>query len=50
MVSELTTRYIEMEGLNTSVLYTVAIYAINDVDTNFVIYSKEDQRQLRLQI
>jgi hypothetical protein len=41
MVSELTTRYVEVEGLNTNVQYTVAIYAYNDVDTNFVIYSTE---------
>jgi hypothetical protein len=41
MVSELTTRYVEVEGLNTNVVYTVAIYAYNDVDTNFVIYSTE---------
>ena len=39
--SGLSTTYVEVQNLNTNIQYTVSIYAYNDVDTNYHVYSTQ---------
>jgi hypothetical protein len=41
MASALNTRYVEATNLAMNVAYTVTIYAYNNVDTNYVLYSTQ---------
>ncbi len=41
MASALSTRYVEATNLAMNIAYTVTIYAYNNVDTNYVMYSTQ---------